>query len=122
MPITGGKHLSSPCLPASRLQAPTPRPPHTTAPTAPRSSSCKAEATTKKLAGAALTSFMKKCETDSTAACDAAAVDKKLAGAAKTSISKKCVTPSGSSCDNGRRVLQRHRASPRRTEHQYRWE
>jgi hypothetical protein len=65
-----------------------------TAPTAPRSPSCKAEATTKKLAGAALTSFKKKCETDSTTACDAAAVDKKLAGAAKTSFSKKCVIDS----------------------------
>ena len=64
----------------------------TTAPTAPRSPSCKAEATTKKLAGAALTSFMKKCQTDSTAACDATAVDKKLAGAAKASFTKKCVT------------------------------
>ena len=66
----------------------------TTAPTAPRSPSCHAEATTKKLAGAALTSFMKKCQTDSTAACDATAADKKLAGAAKTSFSKKCVTDS----------------------------
>jgi len=56
--------------------------------------SCKAEATTKKLAGAALTSFKKKCETNSTTACDAAAVDKKLAGAAKTSFSKKCVIDS----------------------------
>jgi hypothetical protein len=62
--------------------------------TAPRSPTCQAEATTKKLAGAALTSFMKKCEADSTAACDATAADKKLAGAAKTSFTKKCVTDS----------------------------
>jgi psiF repeat len=52
---------------------------------------CKAQATDKKLAGAALTSFMKKCETDAAAVCDTAAVDKKLAGAAKTSFAKKCV-------------------------------
>ncbi|MBI2740867.1 MAG: hypothetical protein HYX38_30575 [Rhodospirillales bacterium] len=30
----------------------------------PATTSCKAQATDKKLAGAALTSFMKKCETD----------------------------------------------------------
>ena len=53
--------------------------------------SCKAQATDKKLAGAALTSFMKKCETDAAATCDSAATDKKLAGAAKTSFTKKCV-------------------------------
>ncbi|NLH79729.1 MAG: hypothetical protein GX458_02640 [Phyllobacteriaceae bacterium] len=53
---------------------------------------CRAQATDKKLAGAALTSFMKKCETDATKTCDAAAADKKLAGAAKTSFSKKCVS------------------------------
>lgn len=54
--------------------------------------SCKAQATDKKLAGAALASFTKKCETDSAAACDAAAADKKLAGAAKASFTKKCVS------------------------------
>ena len=53
--------------------------------------SCKAQATDKKLAGAALASFMKKCETDAAATCDTAATDKKLAGAAKTSFTKKCV-------------------------------
>jgi hypothetical protein len=37
---------------------------------------------------------MKKCQTDSTTACDTAASDKKLAGAAKTSFTKKCVTDS----------------------------
>jgi hypothetical protein len=35
---------------------------------------------------------MKKCETDAGTACDTAAADKKLAGAAKTSFTKKCVT------------------------------
>ena len=54
--------------------------------------SCKANATEKKLAGAAQTSFMKKCETDAKTSCDKQAADKKLAGAAKTSFTKKCVT------------------------------
>jgi hypothetical protein len=53
---------------------------------------CKANATDKKLAGAALNSFMTKCQKDATATCDAAAKDKKLAGAAKTSFTKKCVS------------------------------
>jgi hypothetical protein len=53
--------------------------------------SCKGEATDKKLAGAALTSFMKKCETDATKACESDSAAKKLAGAAKTSHMKKCV-------------------------------
>ena len=56
--------------------------------------SCKAQASDKKLAGAALTSFMKKCETDAQKACDTTAADKKLNGAAKTSFTKKCVTDS----------------------------
>jgi len=53
--------------------------------------SCKAQATAKKLAGAAQTSFMKKCQSNAATACDAQAADKKLAGAAKTSFTKKCV-------------------------------
>ena len=53
--------------------------------------SCKVEAGSKKLAGAAMTSFMKKCQTDATAACDKSAAEKKLSGAAKTSFTKKCV-------------------------------
>jgi hypothetical protein len=53
---------------------------------------CKSQATDKKLAGAALTSFMKKCETDAGATCDKSAAEKKLAGAAKTSFTKKCVS------------------------------
>jgi hypothetical protein len=56
---------------------------------------CEAKATEKKLAGAAKTSFMKKCETDMTpapsAACEKSAVDKKLAGAAKKSHVTKCM-------------------------------
>ena len=54
--------------------------------------SCKEEAAAKKLAGAALKSFMGKCERDASAACDTKAGAKKLAGAAKTSFTKKCVT------------------------------
>jgi hypothetical protein len=54
--------------------------------------SCKSEAAAKKLAGAALTSFMKKCESDANAKCEADSAAKKLAGAAKTSHMKKCVT------------------------------
>ena len=61
---------------AGRRRSPTPR------------NSCSTQATDKKLAGAAKTSFMKKCVTDS---CNAQATDKKLAGAAKTSFTTKCV-------------------------------
>jgi hypothetical protein len=60
-------------------------------------SNCEAQATEKKLAGAAKTSFVKKCEADAGGAaapaastCDAQAAEKKLAGAAKTSFVKKC--------------------------------
>jgi hypothetical protein len=57
---------------------------------------CEAKATEKKLAGAAKTSFLKKCEKDAgsasgSAACEKTAADKKLAGAAKNSFVKKCV-------------------------------
>jgi hypothetical protein len=52
--------------------------------------SCAAQATDKKLAGAAKTSFLTKCNADATAACDKQAADKKLAGAAKTSFLNKC--------------------------------
>lgn len=63
----------------------------TLATTAAYADSCKVTATGKKLAGAAMTSFMKKCQTDAQKACDTQAADKKLAGAAKTSFTKKCV-------------------------------
>ena len=53
--------------------------------------SCKAQANDKKLAGAALISFMRKCENDAKVACDAQVADKKLSGAAKDSFTKKCV-------------------------------
>jgi hypothetical protein len=45
----------------------------------------------KKLAGAAKTSFLKKCQSDAASACETAAAEKKLAGAAKNSFIKKCV-------------------------------
>lgn len=57
--------------------------------------SCDAQAAEKKLAGAAKTSFVKKCEKDAADAaqktCDTQAADKKLAGAAKNSFVQKCV-------------------------------
>jgi hypothetical protein len=54
---------------------------------------CEVQATEKKLAGAAKTSFMKKCVSESPVeSCELQATEKKLAGAAKTSFSKKCVT------------------------------
>lgn len=46
---------------------------------------CKVQATTKNLHGAALTSFAKKC-------CNDQADAQKLHGAAKTSFTKKCVS------------------------------
>ena len=60
------------------------------------SPACEAQATDKKLSGAAKTSFVQKCEKDAAATaqklCGAQAKEKKLSGAAKTSFEKKCVT------------------------------
>lgn len=68
----------TPAAPAAPLAAPAP--------------DCAARASAKKLAGAALNSFMKKCERDTaTSNCTLAATEKKLAGAARTSFTKKCV-------------------------------
>jgi hypothetical protein len=53
---------------------------------------CKSQADDKKLAGAALKSFMTKCQKDATTSCTTQAADKKLNGAAKTSFTKKCVS------------------------------
>ncbi len=58
-----------------------------TAAMAQDSASCKTQATTKNLHGAALTSFVKSC-------CNKAADAQKLHGAAKTSNVKKCVSDS----------------------------
>jgi hypothetical protein len=55
------------------------------------SMTCKARAADKKLAGAALSSFMKKCQSDASTTCDVDSKTKKLAGAAKTSHMTKCV-------------------------------
>ena len=55
--------------------------------------SCQSKAVdknNKKLAGAALTSYMTKCQTDATTTCAKQAKEKKLNGAAKTSFTKKC--------------------------------
>lgn len=59
---------------------------------------CGEKAAEKKLAGAAKTSFVKKCVADAggapaagaSTACEKSAADKKLAGAAKTAHIKKC--------------------------------
>ncbi len=57
----------------------------------PAAPDCAAQATAQKLAGAALNSFMKKCERETAAhACETAAAEKKLSGAARTSFIKKC--------------------------------
>jgi hypothetical protein len=52
---------------------------------------CMTQSMDKKLAGAAKTSFMTKCEKD---ACAAQAKDKNLHGAAEMSFVKKCVKDS----------------------------
>jgi hypothetical protein len=53
---------------------------------------CGSRANEKKLAGAALTSLMKKCEAHATKACETSVTEKKFGGAAKTSFTKKCVS------------------------------
>ncbi len=53
--------------------------------------SCKTDSADRKLAGAALTSHMKKCSNDATKACEADSMARKLSGAAKSSHMKKCV-------------------------------
>jgi hypothetical protein len=58
----------------------------------PAFATCKSDAEAKKLAGAALKSFMTKCEKDATTTCETDSKEKKLAGAAKNSHMKKCVT------------------------------
>jgi Skp family chaperone for outer membrane proteins len=51
---------------------------------------CKDQATDKKLAGAALNSFMKKCSSDAQKGCAAESKGQNLKGAAATSHTKKC--------------------------------
>ena len=50
---------------------------------------CTTQATDKKLASAAMTSFMKKCEADATTACETESKTMKLAGAAMDAHTKK---------------------------------
>lgn len=52
--------------------------------------SCTDRASEKKLAGAAKTSFLKKCESDAKAGCELRAKERKLGGAAQTSFVRKC--------------------------------
>ena len=59
---------------------------------APAFATCKSDAADKKLAGAALKSFMTKCERDATTTCEADSTSNNLAGAAKASHMKKCVS------------------------------
>ena len=60
-------------------------------PTLAADDSCDVRAKDKRLAGAALTSFMTKCEKDAKASCDATAKAKNVHGAAETSFTTKCV-------------------------------
>jgi hypothetical protein len=60
--------------------------------TAAADQTCKAKAIRQKLAGEALFSFVKKCETDAYAACEEQAAGKKLAGLASDSFTNTCVT------------------------------
>ena len=53
---------------------------------------CKAKAAQQKLAGEALISFVKKCETDVHMACAEQAMGKMLAAAASDRFIEKCVT------------------------------
>ncbi len=78
-------------LAVATLSAPSFAASHKEAPMMKNGAGCEAKAAEKKLAGAAKTSFMKKCEADAgPSACEKQAGEKKLAGAAKTSFVKKC--------------------------------
>lgn len=91
-------------LAAALLAAPAFASSHKEAPemAAAPAASCEATAAEKKLAGAAKTSFLKKCHKDAgTSACDTKASEKKLAGAAKTSFLKKCHADSAAAAASG---------------------
>ncbi|WP_442753917.1 hypothetical protein ACNHKD_13040 [Methylocystis sp. JAN1] len=89
-----GLGLFLPSLAGAQDAVPAPAPPPAVAAPAP---DCAAKATEKKLAGAALNSFLKKCERDAAmSACQAAAAEKKLVGAARMSFTKKCVKDAAS--------------------------
>ena len=74
----------------------------------PAFATCKSDAADKKLAGAALKSFMTKCERDATTTCETNSKDKKLAGAAKTSHMKKCVGDAVGHLDASPRIVHVH--------------
>ena len=86
-------------LGASAFAQATPATPAAPATAAAPAGHCDAQAAEKKLAGAAKTSFLKKCERDAAAgqpnagkeACEKTATEKKLAGAARNSFVTKCV-------------------------------
>ena len=64
---------------------------HKEAPEMTAAGGCEAAAAEKKLAGAARTSFLEKCNRNApTSDCETRAAEKKLAGAAKTSFLAKC--------------------------------
>ena len=75
---------AEPKAPAAKAAAPT-------TPSATAGMTCKGQAADKKLAGAAMTSFMKKCQADASKSCEADGKTQSLKGAAKTSHMKKCV-------------------------------
>ncbi|MGA7329916.1 MAG: hypothetical protein WBX25_36895 [Rhodomicrobium sp.] len=52
---------------------------------------CQEQASAKKLAGAALNSFMTKCQKQASANCQKASAEKKLSGAAKSSFETRCM-------------------------------
>src|SRR5262245_9217530 len=74
----------------SEAKAPQMTAPAATPPSA--SNTCKTQAADKKLAGAAMTSFMKKCQADASKACETESKSQNLKGAAKNSHMKKCVS------------------------------
>ena len=78
-------------LAAFMFAAPAFATPHKEAPEVTSPGGCEAAAAEKKLAGAAKTSFLKKCnKTAHHSECNTRASEKKLAGAAKASFLKKC--------------------------------
>jgi hypothetical protein len=56
-----------------------------------QSPDCRSAAAQKNLSGAALSSFMKKCESDARSACSRSASRKKLSGAARADFTASCV-------------------------------
>ena len=97
-----GGDASAPAASAAPAAPATAAAPAAPATAAAPAADCEKQAAEKKLAGAAKTSFMKKCSGGDAAAapaakltpeqaCDNQVAEKKLAGAAKTSFVKKCI-------------------------------